>query len=106
MNELERGVIKICDGCCADTDAPADCGGGDGYYWFELEFGADESATPELVAAPMVARMPTLNLRSAYTATTSAASNHANPAIEIRQLITKEGQHGHEEDRHRRDVAG
>jgi hypothetical protein len=99
-------VIKIRNGCWADTGAPADCGGGDGYYWFELVFGADESATPELVAASMAARMPTLNPRSAHTATTSAASNHANPAIEIRQLITKEGQHGQEEDRHRRDVAG
>ena len=33
MNELEqRGVIEIRDGRYADTGAPADCGGGDGYY--------------------------------------------------------------------------
>ena len=37
MNELEqRGVIEIRDGRYADTRAPADCGGGDGYYWYEL----------------------------------------------------------------------
>jgi hypothetical protein len=37
MNELEqRGVIEIRDGRYADTGAPADCGGGDGYYWYEL----------------------------------------------------------------------
>jgi hypothetical protein len=40
VNELEqRGVIEIRDGRYVDTGPPADCGGGDGYYWYELAAG-------------------------------------------------------------------
>jgi hypothetical protein len=40
MNNVERGVLEIRDGHYTDTGAPADCGGGDGFYWYEVA--ADE----------------------------------------------------------------
>jgi hypothetical protein len=46
MNNMERGVLEIRNGRYVDNGMPADCGGGDGFFWFEL--GPDEKLISKL----------------------------------------------------------
>jgi hypothetical protein len=41
MSKLERGILEIRNGRYVDNGMPADCGGGDGFYWYELASGEE-----------------------------------------------------------------
>jgi hypothetical protein len=62
MNKLERGVLEIRNGHYVDTDAPADCGGGDGFYWYEV-------ATDEKLIKALYGPFPTVEAAEAAAAT-------------------------------------
>jgi hypothetical protein len=52
MNKLERGVLEIRNGRYVDNGMPADCGGGDGFYWYEV-------ATDEKLISRLYGPFPT-----------------------------------------------
>jgi hypothetical protein len=62
MNKLERGVLEIRNGRYADTDAPADCGGGDGFYWYEV-------STDERLIRTLYGPFPTIEAAEEAAAT-------------------------------------